>query len=136
MGSGFSGKGLSSNLGTARFLRLTNIQRDAPMKMATTRTAASIPTPILIPLLPPAASLIIGSDGTGVIDTGGTAGLIEGPTELDEADDVPADTAEGVVVVTDELGLEVAFKENVRAFTSNCDVKVTPAGLFSPSCPG
>ena len=119
MGSGFSGKGLSSSLGTACFLRLTNIQIDALMRMATIRTAAPIPTPILIPVLPPAASLVIGSVGTGVIDTGGTVGLIEGPTELDEAEDVTADTAEDAVVVTDELGLEVACKENVRAFTSN-----------------
>jgi hypothetical protein len=92
---------------------------DAPLRMATIRTAAPIPTPILIPVLPPATSLVIGSDGTGVIDTGGTVGLIEGPMEPDEAGDVTSDTAEDAVVVADELGLEVASKENVRAFTSN-----------------
>ena len=83
------------------------------MRMATIRTAAPIPTPIFIPVLPPAAWFVIGADGVGVIDTAGTVGL---PMEPDEEGDVTADTAEDAAVVTDELEL---VKENVRAFASS-----------------
>lgn len=89
------------------------------MRMATIRTAAPIPAPIFITVLPPAPSFVIGAEGIGVIDTAGTVGLIKGPMEPDEEGDVTADTAKDAVVVTDELELEVAFKENVRAFTSS-----------------
>lgn len=101
------------------------------MRMATIRAAAPIPTPIFIPVLPPAASFVIDADGIGVIDTAGTVGLME----PDEEGDATADTAEDAVVVTDELELEVAFKENVRAFTSSWEVKVTPTGLSTPAWP-